>query len=105
MSKGLHLTSFSKEQRLEELKESLKSVLPKLLKEFIPKVEGKNGNFPDKYVSRQEVMKAFQLRARSSIWQWENKGKLTPYKIGRRVFYLREEVDKIIEKARCKAQK
>jgi len=70
------------------------------LKTSFPADNSSPSDFSQKYISRQQFMEERNIKSDSTPWTWENQGKLTPYKFGKEIFYLRTEVDSLMEKVR-----
>ena len=85
-----------------EVRSLLREEVEAALNAFQPKQPEKETplGFAQKYISRQEFMAQRNIRSDSTPWLMEQKGKLTPYRFGKEIFYLRSEVDGLIKKAR-----
>lgn len=59
----------------------------------LPQPEAKK---EEKYLTAKEVMNLLQ-RDKTSLWRWKQDGILMPRKIGGRNYYLRSEIDKLME--------
>ena len=89
--------------RLNELERLIENSVQKVFdenKDFQPSSQPDTSDFSQKYISRQQFMEERNIKSDSTPWSWENAGKLTPYRFGKSIFYLRSEVDDLMEKAR-----
>ena len=68
----------------------IKSEIADLKKNWQPKE-------PEEYLTRNEVAAMLKIDL-SSIWNWTNRGILTSYQIGGRVYFKRAEVENAIVK-------
>lgn len=62
--------------------------------------EGSKSVFPDKnddFVSKKEVMAGYGI-SHTTLWKWEKTGYLLPVKVGKKVFYRREDLRKLSSK-------
>lgn len=62
----------------------VKKQLSELLEKFEPKT-------PKEYLTRSEVSEMLKVD-KSTLWLWQQKGKLIPYGLGNRVYYLRTDI-------------
>lgn len=76
---------YTPQQLQEEIQKGIKSQLEDFLKHFKPKQ-------PNDYLTRQEVADLFKVDL-STIYNWQKSGKLKPYGIGARVYFLRADID------------
>lgn len=44
-----------------------------------------------------EIMELFQV-CRTTIYNWEKQGKIQPYKVGRKKYYIREDIQNLFVK-------
>ena len=51
----------------------------------------------DDVVSRQVVMKKLDIDA-STLWRWEQDKIITPYKVGNRIYYKAQDINRAITK-------
>ena len=90
--------------RLSELEVLIKNSVGQALREnkeiFNNEIKSDASEFAKKYISRQEFMQERNIKSNSTPWLMQQKGKLTPYRFGKEIFYLRSEVDGLIKKAR-----
>ena len=89
--------------RLDELQRLIENSVQKVFdenKDSQPSSQPDASEFNKKYISRQQFMRERNIKSDSTPWTWENQGKLTPYKFGKEIFYLRDDVDNLMEKAR-----
>ncbi len=63
---------------------NVKNKLDELLEKFEPKT-------PKEYLTRSEVSEMLKVD-KSTLWLWQQKGKLIPYGLGNRVYYLRTDI-------------
>lgn len=69
----------------KEISQSVKTHLDEFLKHFKPKQ-------PNDYLSRQDVAQMFGVDL-STIANWQKNGKLKPYGMGGRVYFLRSDIE------------
>lgn len=69
----------------KEISQSVKAHLDEFLKHFKPKQ-------PNDYLTRQEVAQMFGVDL-STVANWQKNGKLKPYGLGGRVYFLRSEIE------------
>ncbi len=53
--------------------------------------------FPDRsddMITKKDVMDGFGI-THTTLWKWEKKGYLTPVRVGRKVYYKREDIQKL----------
>ena len=58
----------------------------------------KDKEFEKLYISRRDLMTQFGWKSPVTPWNLEKEGRLTQLKVGRSVYYLREEVNKLMIK-------
>jgi excisionase family DNA binding protein len=75
----------SPEQLQSEITKGVKSHLDEFLKHFKPKQ-------PNDYLTRQEVAQMFGVDL-STVANWQKNGKLKPYGLGGRVYFLRSDIE------------
>jgi len=85
---SIQFIQITPEELKNEILTGIKEQLEELKKEYKPKE-------PSKYLTRNEVAQMLSVDL-STLWNWSKKGKLTPYGIGNRVYYKREDIDKAI---------
>ncbi|ESU29483.1 hypothetical protein FLJC2902T_08890 [Flavobacterium limnosediminis JC2902] len=83
---AIQFISVSPDELQNKIAESVKSHLDEFLKHFKPKQ-------PEEYLSRQEVAGLFKVDI-STVHNWCKSGKLTPYGIGARVYFLKSDIEK-----------
>lgn len=88
--KQVQFISTTPEQLQTAIIEGVKTQLEDLKKDFQP-IE------PKEYLERSELAKMLNVNL-STVHNWTVKGILTSYGIGRRVYYLRSEVESSIVK-------
>ncbi len=84
MTKATILHEFSPEQ-ITSLFEGLQNQLTELKTNFQP-------TKPTEYLTRNEVAEMLKCDL-STLWNWQNKGKITAYGIGNRVYFKRTEIE------------
>lgn len=73
----------------EQLKEQIAESIKEQLKQFVKE----NSEKPiEEYLTRNEVAKLLKVDL-STIHNWCRKGKLKPYGIGARVYFLKSDID------------
>ncbi|KUF45254.1 MULTISPECIES: helix-turn-helix domain-containing protein [Myroides] len=73
----------------QQLKEEINKGVQEVLKTFFEKLTPKQ---PNEYLTRQEVADMFKVDI-STVHNWCKSGKLKPYGIGARVYFLRADID------------
>ena len=76
---------YTPQQLQEEIQKGIKTQLDAFLQNFKPQQ-------PNDYLTRQEVAELFKVDL-STIHNWCKSGKLKPYGIGARVYFLRVDID------------
>lgn len=84
-SKSIQFIQVSPEELESKILEGIKVHLDLFLQDFKPKS-------PTDYLTRKEVAELFDVDI-STIHNWCKSGELTPYGIGNRVYFKREDVD------------
>jgi len=75
---------------IEELKEIIGEVVEEKLREFSSNLSHKMP--PEKeFLKRQEVCQMLQVNS-VTLWRYAREGRLKQYRVGRKVFFLSEEV-------------
>ena len=74
----------------EELTKELSQSIDNKLQAFLEKYKPKS---PNDYLTRKQVAEMFDVDL-STIHNWCKKGKLKPFGIGARVYFLRSDVEK-----------
>lgn len=87
MTKATILHELSPEQ-ITSLFEGLQNQLTELKTNFQPKQ-------PTELLTRNEVAEWLKVDL-STLWSWANKGKITPYGIGNRIYFKRSEIENAI---------
>lgn len=85
MSAAIQFIQVSPEQLQSEITKGVKSHLDEFLKHFKPKQ-------PNDYLTRQEVAQMFGVDL-STVANWQKNGKLKPYGLGGRVYFLRSDIE------------
>lgn len=86
----IQITQLSPEQFEEAITKAIKSQLDTLKKDINP-VQSK-----EEYLSRKEVAELLKIEL-STLHNWCKKGKLIPYGIGNRVYFLRSDIEKALK--------
>jgi FMN-dependent NADH-azoreductase len=81
----VQLINVSPEQLQSEITKGVKAHLDDFLKNFKPKE-------PNDYLTRQDVAKMFNVDL-STVANWQKNGKLKPFGLGGRVYFLRSDVE------------
>lgn len=81
----IQFIQYSPQQLQEDIQKAVKSSLTSFTNHFQPKQ-------PNEYLTRQEVAELFKVDI-STIHNWCKKGRLKPYGIGARVYFLRADID------------
>lgn len=69
----------------KEISQSIKAHLDDFLQNFKPKQ-------PNDYLTRSDVAKMFNVDL-STIANWQKNGKLKPYALGGRIYFLRSDIE------------
>jgi excisionase family DNA binding protein len=85
----IQITQLTPDQFEETIKKAVKSQLDSLRNEIAP-VQPK-----EEYLSRKEVADLLKVEL-STLHNWCKKGKLKPYGIGNRVYFLRSDIEKAL---------
>lgn len=59
-----------------------------------------NDLFPESdgsMISKKDVMTGFKI-SHTTLWKWQKSGYLTPVKVGKRVYYRREDIKNLAQK-------
>jgi len=82
---AIQFIQVSPEQLQSEITKGVKIQLDEFLKHFKPKQ-------PNDYLTRKDVADMFGVDL-STIANWQKNGKLKPYGIGGRVYFLRSDIE------------
>ena len=85
MQNSILLQNVSPEALTELIKEGVKSQLEDFKKEL------NFQNVKDDLLSREQVLELLQINS-STLWHWQNKGKITVYKFANKCYYKRSEL-------------
>lgn len=85
MTNSILLQNVSPEALTQLIKEGLKSQLEDFKKEL------NHQNAKDDLLSREQVLELLQINS-STLWHWQNKGKITVYKFANKCYYKRSEL-------------
>lgn len=56
--------------------------------------------FPDKdgdFISKKDVLTGFAI-SHTTLWKWQKSGYLTPVKVGKKIYYRREDIKSLTQK-------
>lgn len=73
----------------EQLTDLIGNVFDAKLKDFQKKQNTQTAN--DDLMSREQVLELLQINA-STLWHWQNKGRITVYKFANKCYYKRNEL-------------
>lgn len=73
----------------EEFKELITTVFKKELEDFKKELSTQSEN--DDLLSREQLLELLQINA-STLWHWQNKGRITVYKFANKCYYKRSEI-------------
>lgn len=73
----------------EDLTDLIGNVFDTKLKAFQENQNTKNAN--DDLLTREQVLELLQINA-STLWHWQNKGRITAYKFANKCYYKRAEL-------------
>lgn len=73
----------------EQFKELITNVFKKELEDF--KKEFKTQSENDDLLNREQLLELLQINA-STLWHWQNKGRITVYKFANKCYYKRSEI-------------
>ena len=85
MTNSILLQNVSPETLTELIKEGVKSQLADFKKEL------NDQTAKDDLMTREQVLELLQINA-STLWHWQNKGKVTVYKFANKCYYKRAEL-------------
>lgn len=85
MNATIQFIQVTPEQLQTEIANGVKAQLEEFLKHFKPKQ-------PNDYLTRQDVAKLFGVDL-STVANWQKNGKLKPYGLGGRVYFLRSDIE------------
>ena len=86
----IQITQLTPEQFEERVRNAVKSQLESLKKEF------RQNQPEEQYLTRKEVAEMLKIEL-STLHNWCKKGKLKPYGIGNRVYFLRSDLEKALQ--------
>lgn len=84
---GTGVLEFAKAMRLTDMEEPSQENYEVDGKSLIPVANGT-------LISKQDMMAGFRV-SHTTLWKWQQEGYLTPVKIGKRVYYKREDVERL----------
>ena len=73
----------------EQLTELITNIFKTQFKDFQENQNTKTEN--DDLMTREQVLELLQINA-STLWHWQNKGRITVYKFANKCYYKRHEV-------------
>ena len=73
----------------EQLTELIGNVFDTKLKDFQKNQNAKNEN--EDLLTREQVLELLKINA-STLWHWQNKGRITVYKFANKCYYKRSEL-------------
>lgn len=85
MQQSIQFVATTPQELQKEISQSVKFQLDEFLKHFKPKQ-------PNDYLTRQDVAQMFGVDL-STIANWQKNGKLKPYGLGGRVYFLRSDIE------------
>ena len=85
MTNSILLQNVSPEQFTELLTNVFKTQLEDFKKELVNQTEKEN------LLSREQVLELLQINS-STLWHWQNKGKIQVYKFANKCYYKRSEL-------------
>ena len=81
---------FAKAIQMAALEERMESKQKKFETNLFP-------NNDDTLVTKKEAMIGFNV-SHTTLWKWEKSGYLTPVKVGKRIYYRREDIKNLTKK-------
>ena len=81
---------FAKAIQMAALEERMESKQNKFGENLFP-------NNDDTLVTKKEAMIGFNV-SHTTLWKWEKSGYLTPVKVGKRIYYRREDIKNLTKK-------
>ena len=85
MQNSILLQNVSPEQFTELITNVFRKELEDFKKEFTTQTEN------DDLMTREQVLELLQINA-STLWHWQNKGRITVYKFANKCYYKRSEL-------------
>ena len=85
MTNSILLQNVSPEQFTELITNVFRKELEDFKKEFTTQTEN------DDLMTREQVLELLQINA-STLWHWQNKGRITVYKFANKCYYKRSEL-------------
>lgn len=85
MTESILLQNVSADQLAELITNVFKTQLEDFKKEFATQTEN------DDLMTREQVLELLQINA-STLWHWQNKGRITVYKFANKCYYKRNEL-------------
>lgn len=85
MENSILLQNVSPEQFTELITSVFRKELEDFKKEFATQTEN------DDLMTREQVLELLQINA-STLWHWQNKGRITVYKFANKCYYKRSEL-------------
>ncbi|MCU4158382.1 helix-turn-helix domain-containing protein [Carboxylicivirga sp. A043] len=78
--------------KIEVSAKDLHSFATSLIKEAILEGKKQKEEVPEEYLTRDEASKILKVSL-PTLWHWNNKGILKPYRIGNKIRYKKSEID------------
>jgi hypothetical protein len=85
MTNSILIQNVSTDQLTELITNVFKTQLEDFKKEFTTQTEN------DDLMTRDQVLELLQINA-STLWHWQNKGRITVYKFANKCYYKRSEL-------------
>ena len=85
MENSILLQNLSTDQLTELITDIFKTQFETVKKEFTTQTEN------DDLMTREQVLELLQINA-STLWHWQNKGRITVYKFANKCYYKRSEL-------------
>jgi hypothetical protein len=73
----------------EQFSELITNIFRTQLDEFKKELQNQSAN--DDLLSREQLLELLQINA-STLWHWQNKGKIIAYKFANKCYYKRSEI-------------
>lgn len=83
--------------RLRDLLEAQETLIRKVRTETEREAEKRRQQYGDTLIQKEEARQILGGPDPSTMWRWEQRGYLTPVRIGVKVFYRRSDLDRIIK--------
>lgn len=100
MKSIVQIENTSLELILDAVKSIFESKINELTKE-VKELQNLKGVTEDDYVTAKETAKILHITP-ATLWAWENQGKVKKYRVGKRVYYKRSEINDLIAQSNTK---